>query len=145
MHFFSRSTRGFYHRDLHGDAIPEDAVQLTSEQYDVVMQGCSLNTCIAVDRDGYPVLQPRAAPPAEPAERHWRDEQINQVQWLRDRHSDELELKRPTTLTTEQYENLLHYLQALREWPQAKGFPSPAHRPVPQPWLLSVTTRNQPL
>jgi hypothetical protein len=145
MHFFSRSTRGFYHRDLHGDAIPEDAVELSTEQYDAVMQGCSLEACIAVGSDGYPVIQPRPAPAAEPAERHWRDQQINQVQWLRDRHHDELELGRTTTLTAERYEGLLHYLQALREWPQAKDFPSPAHRPAPQPWLLALTTRNQPL
>ena len=78
-------------------------------------------------------------------ERHWRDAELNAVTWLRDRHRDELELGRHTSLPAERYEHLLHYLQALREWPQAKGFPSPAHRPAPQPWLLAVITRNQPL
>jgi hypothetical protein len=145
MYFFSAQTQGFYHKGLHGDAIPKDAVALTDAQYDAVMSECPVGTYIAVGPGDYPFRQPCTPPSPQQTERHWRDEQINQVQWLRDRHHDEQELGRPTTLAAEQYEGLLHYLQALREWPQAKDFPSPAHRPAPQPWLLAVTTRNQPL
>ena len=145
MYYFSAQTQGFYHKGLHGDAIPQDAVALTDAQYDAVMNECPVGTYITVGPDGYPVRQPCTPPPPQQTERHWRDGQINQVQWLRDRHRDELELGRPPTLDAKQFEQLLQYLQALREWPQAESFPAPAHRPAPQPWLLALTTLNQPL
>lgn len=46
-----------------------------------------------------------------------RDARINSVLWMRERHSDELELGTEPTLTPEQYTALLNYIQALRDLP----------------------------
>ncbi|MCE1113768.1 phage tail assembly chaperone [Pseudomonas sp. NMI795_08] len=74
-------------------------------------------------------------PPSADEEREWRDEQLPIYGALRDRHRDELELGRPTTLAGGQYAELLAFLQALRDWPQSELFPSREHRPVPPPWI----------
>ena len=52
-----------------------------------------------------------------------RDNRISAVLWMRERHSDELELGTETTLTPEQYTALLTYIQALRDLPAQPGAP----------------------
>ena len=70
----------------------------------------------------------RAAREAE-QERVWRNEEVDRVKWLRERHRDEQEMQEPTTLTTEQYAEVLNYLQLLRNWPQSERFPDSSYRP----------------
>ncbi|WP_256658460.1 phage tail assembly chaperone [Pseudomonas sp. p106] len=69
------------------------------------------------------------------AERQWRDVELAARQWIRERHRDEQDLGRPTTLSNEQFTELLAYLQALRDWPQAEAFPDSAYRPVAPGWI----------
>ncbi|MGO0694427.1 hypothetical protein ACTORG_13155 [Pseudomonas guariconensis] len=73
------------------------------------------------------------------AERQWRDSELEARQWLRDRHRDEQDLGRPTTLTDEQFIEFLTYLQALRDWPVAGSFPDPQQRPAPPDWIDQYT------
>jgi len=67
--------------------------------------------------------------------RQWRDGEIEIVKWLRERHRDEVDSQRPTTLTVEQSGELLDYMQALRDWPKDAGFPAVTSRPVPPAWI----------
>ena len=55
--------------------------------------------------------------------RSFRDARINSALWMRERHSDELELGKKTSLTPEQHTALLTYIQALRDIPQQEGAP----------------------
>lgn len=55
--------------------------------------------------------------------RSFRDTRISAVLWMRERHADELELGKETTLTLEQYTALLTYIQALRDLPAQPGAP----------------------
>lgn len=75
----------------------------------------------------------------EAAEREWRDAAVTAVLWLRERHRDEQDLQRSTTLTPAQFAELLNYLQALRDWPQSAAFPAIEHRPVAPPWIAEQT------
>jgi phage terminase small subunit len=68
-------------------------------------------------------------------ERQWRDRQLVATTGPRDRHRDELELGRETTLTPEQYAELLQHIQALRDWPESPGFPNSDERPAAPDWL----------
>lgn len=80
----------------------------------------------------------RAAAPLAPNEgdeRAWRDAELVAVMWLRERHRDQLEIEVETTLTAEQFKDLLVYMQALRDWPQSPDFPDSQHRPTAPPWL----------
>ena len=69
------------------------------------------------------------------AERAWRDLEIERVKWLRERHRDEVDSARPTTLTVKQSGELLDYVQALRDWPSAAQFPSEKARPQCPAWI----------
>jgi hypothetical protein len=75
---------------------------------------------------------------AQANERMWRDSEIQRISWVRDRHRDQLDMGLETTLSTEQFKELLNYTQALRDWPQAESFPLIAKRPVVLPWLDAV-------
>lgn len=69
------------------------------------------------------------------SERQWRDSELAVRQWLRDRHRDEQDLDRETTLSADQFAELLAYLQDLRDWPQSDQFPVVEHRPVAPAWI----------
>jgi hypothetical protein len=69
------------------------------------------------------------------AERRWRDGELESVKWLRERHRDELELGGATSLTADQYGELLAYMQSLRDWPQATKFPGTKYRPTRPAWI----------
>lgn len=72
------------------------------------------------------------------AERVWRDTELAGLVWLRDRHRDQLEIGVTTTLTAEQFSELLVFMQALRDWPQSEAFPDTSERPVAPAFLDQV-------
>lgn len=72
-------------------------------------------------------------------ERAWRDAEIVRVAWVRDRHRDEVELAVTTTITAEQYTELLAYIRALRDWPAGAEFPAVDHRPPVPEWIAEQT------
>lgn len=71
-------------------------------------------------------------------ERSWRNDVLERLRWLRDRHRDEQEIGEAPTLTPEQFSDLLAYMHALRQWPQSKGFPDVTQRPAPSTSLAAV-------
>lgn len=52
-----------------------------------------------------------------------RDYKIANMLWVRERHADELMLGKTTTLTEQQYLEVLAYIQALRDLPAQEGAP----------------------
>lgn len=59
--FYAKSTGGFYDRDVHGSAIPDDAVEITHEEHAVLLAEQSAGKCIRADANGFPVAT--ALPP----------------------------------------------------------------------------------
>lgn len=57
--FYSATTRGFYHPDIHGIDIPADAYQLTQEQYHLLMEGQAEGKQIVANEHGQPTLVER--------------------------------------------------------------------------------------
>ena len=104
--------------------------ELTPEQIEATgMLGyehlvCPANTI--VNADGSITFTPPAPPTAEELFSHLRSERdvrLSAVLWMRERHSDELELGTEPTLTPEQYTALLTYIQTLRDLPVQPGAP----------------------
>lgn len=69
--FYSKSTGGFYSREMHGSAMPEDVVAITEAEHSSLLAGQSLGKQIVADNQGAPMLADRPAPP--------RAEQVAQV------------------------------------------------------------------
>lgn len=57
--FYSRSTGGFYTPDVNGTNIPNDAVQITNDKHQELMNGQSEGMVITPDENGNPVLVER--------------------------------------------------------------------------------------
>lgn len=137
--FYSPGTLGFYHPDVHGKHIPADAVEISDEQYNELLSQLTAGKRIVPGADGLPCAVNQLMPTEEQTanrERAWRDAQLLQYGGLRDRHRDEVELGMATTLTVDQYAELLSLLQELRDWPQSELFPVIEHRPVAPPWIV---------
>lgn len=135
---FYSATSGFYCRELHGDNIPDDAVEITDEHYAYLIAGHSEGKRITVDGKGMPELTDAAPASAETLarnERAWRDAGLAETDGMVSRHRDETEAGGSTTLTDKQYTALQAYRQALRGWPDAKDFPEEASRPTAPGWL----------
>lgn len=63
--FYAKSTNGFYDEAIHGDNIPADAVEITTEEHQALLEGQSNGKVIAADKNGKPVLQNPPPPTAE--------------------------------------------------------------------------------
>lgn len=72
-------------------------------------------------------------------ERQWRDLEIGRVVWLRDRHRDEKDIGKATSIAPEQFEELLGYIQSLRDWPESDLFPAEELRPKVPAWVVNQT------
>lgn len=65
--FYSAETNSFFNPAIHGDRLPADAVELTSQQYRDLLDGQSAGKRLSAGPNGHPVLSD--APPPSPASR----------------------------------------------------------------------------
>lgn len=56
MYLYSPSTGGFYLDTLHGESVPSDAVEITAEKRQQLLDGQASGQVIGVDANGLPVL-----------------------------------------------------------------------------------------
>ena len=63
--FYSKSTGGFYTREIHGDNIPADAVEITEAEHAALIEGQSMGKVIVADENGRPILQDPPPPTTE--------------------------------------------------------------------------------
>ena len=66
--FYSKSTGGFYSREIHGDNMPADAVEITAEEHAALLDGQSHGKIIDFNDSGFPVLR---EPDPATAEQIW--------------------------------------------------------------------------
>lgn len=56
MMYYSKSTKGFYTKDIHGDNIPAEAVEVSIDDYNALMEGQSNGMMIVPNDNGHPML-----------------------------------------------------------------------------------------
>lgn len=139
--YYSQQTGCTYLPSVHGSQMPADVVEIPEALYLSVIGNPEPGKVRAHDEQGLPFLVdvPKPVPDPTAEERAWRDGELAAVLWLRERHRDQLEIEGATTLTAEQYNELLVYLQELRDWPQSPEFPGSQHRPVAPDWIADQT------
>ena len=64
--FYSKSTGGFYASEIHGDAIPADAVEITADEHAALLAGQSQGKLIQADAKGKPVYWINNRAPGKP-------------------------------------------------------------------------------
>ncbi|MEZ0197326.1 phage tail assembly chaperone [Pseudomonas qingdaonensis] len=139
MRYYSPSTGTTYLPKIHTD-IPSDAVEIPEDTYLKVIANPVPGKVRSHGPDGLPILidPPEVELTADELaanERAWRDAEVSSTEWLVTRHRDEQDMQVVTTLTAEQFAELLVYRQALRDLPQSEAFPDTAQRPVAPPWI----------
>ena len=109
-------------------SIPIDFVK---DQYDLTLFGV-FETDVDVspfDTERYHVvdgtLTPIEVPPNILVLKDTRANLLSRSDWLTTRHRDQLEANIPTSLTSEQFSELLTYRQALRDWPVSGDYNEP--------------------
>ncbi len=139
--YYSKSTGCTYLEGMHDGQIPEDAVPISKERYQTVIADPEPGMVRSHDAEGLPILVVPELTTDELLrdERAWRDAEIERIKWLRERHRDQLEISEVSTLTAEQFGELLVYMQALRDWPQSPDFPLVKMRPVAPDWIAGQT------
>lgn len=132
--FYSQTTGVSYLEGIHR-TMPADAKEIAEDRYLETIGNPVPGKVRGHDADGLPIL---IDPPPEnlaAIERAWRNGEIQRVLWIRERHRDEQELSQATSITPEQFAQLLHYLQDLRDWPEQSRFPAEQSRPVQPDWV----------
>ena len=135
MYYFSPTTSGFYHSDLHGTNIPVHAFELSEGEYCALVSNAPKGTVLSLTANGRPERVLLAEQIPDDTERAWRDKVLDRTQWLVLRDAEELEVGEGTTLRTDEFKQLLAYRQALRDWPNDPEFPDAQARPVEPDWL----------
>lgn len=142
IRYYSKATGCTYLASLHGANMPGDAVPIDEGRFLSVIGNPTEGKIRGHDAQGLPILidpLPLTAEALSVRERSWRDAEIEGVKWLRERHRDQLDIGEQTTLTPEQFSELLTYIQALRDWPQSPDFPDSQHRPIAPAWIAEQT------
>jgi hypothetical protein len=62
MKLYSKSVGGFFDTDIHADATPTDAVEITPEEHLALLAGQAAGKLIVGDDSGKPMLKDRPAP-----------------------------------------------------------------------------------
>jgi len=68
--YYAKSTGGFYAKEIHGTNIPKDAVEITEEYWEKLLQEQSLGKQIVPDDKGYPILKDPPMPTQEEINAH---------------------------------------------------------------------------
>lgn len=120
--FYSRSTGGFYTKDIHAEhQIPADVVEITDEYWRELLDAQARGQQIVCGTHGEPIAVDRDPAPGLLMS---RDIALRETDWLVARHRDEVELDpNQTTLTTEQYQALQSWRRTLRNLSSMPGFP----------------------
>jgi hypothetical protein len=120
--FYSKSTGGFYTRDIHEPhQIPVDAVEISDEAWRELLDAQSRGQRIMAGTNGIPIAVDRDPAPGLLAS---RDAALRETDWLVARHRDEVEIDpRHTTLTAEEYSALQQWRRSLRNITHHPEFP----------------------
>ena len=140
LRLYSKTTGSTYMKGVHTE-IPGDAIEITEELYMSVIGNPQPGKVRSHDDSGLPCLvdPPAISRDSTVVEREWRDTELASIMWLRERHRDQLEIAVDTTLTGEQFTELLLYMQGLRDWPQSPDFPDSERRPLAPAWIADQT------
>lgn len=122
--FYSKSTNGFYDTAIHGNNIPEDAVEITAEEHAALINGQSQGKRIVADEAGHPVLADPPPPTDDDlaaAIRAERNMKIAACDWT---------VLSDAPLTLAEKTNWKAYRQALRDVTAQPTFPQSVEWPV---------------
>lgn len=73
---YSSSTGGFYDKEMHGEAIPHDAIEISGNEYERLFKGQTEGMAIVSNEHGYPTLSSPPTGNADALVRHDLDSKV---------------------------------------------------------------------
>lgn len=122
--YYSGSSRGFYEKEIHGDKIPSDAVEISIDLYEQLLEGQSVGKVINSGADGVPYLSDPSPPTSDQlstSARLKRDKLIAATDYL---------VMPDYPISADLLAKVKAYRQALRDITIQVGFPSDIDWPV---------------
>lgn len=65
MHYYSKTTLGFYNKEINGENMPVDVVEVQDQDYVALMKGQSAGKIIVPNEAGFPILSDMPPPTPE--------------------------------------------------------------------------------
>lgn len=143
LRLYSKETGSTYIKGFN-TKIPEDAVEITEDNYEAVIANPEPGKVRSHDKNGLPILidpLPATAEELAAIERSWRDLAIERVKWIRERYRDESDMGGATSITAARFSELLTYIQKLRDWPDSSSFPDSTKRPPIPGWVEELNSK----
>jgi len=124
--FYSPTAKGFYSKAIHKTSIPDDSIELSWEEYEVLISGIMAGGSISITDSGNLVLVKEVYDTnltAAREERWWRDSELalSDTELNKVQDSD-----KKAVGTVSQWRE---YRKALRDWPEHANFPKIEFRP----------------
>lgn len=122
--YYSGSERGFYEKEIHGDKIPSDAVEISIDLYEQLLDGQSAGKVINSGDDSVPYLSdplPPTSAQLSTSARLKRDKLIASTDYL---------VMPDYPISVDLLARVKAYRQALRDITEQAGFPSDIDWPV---------------
>ncbi|KVS58023.1 tail fiber assembly protein [Burkholderia cepacia] len=118
----------FYDEAFHSKAeIPEGVVKISDDDHAALLDGQSEGKCMALCEQGRPAFvehRPRSIEEVLDVARRKRKRLLDESDRIVTRHRDQVDEGIATTLTDEQYRDVLRYRRELRDLPDQAGFPN---------------------
>ena len=142
--YFSPSTTTFFRTDTHGVPgtegclMPSDVVKVSLVVFEAMVKARSQGQRVIAEFNGQPTVAEPLPPSSEELadqERLWRDRELSRTEWLVTRHRDEKDMGKVTSISLDEFSELLSYRDLLREWPNKSAFPDVSKRPQSPEWL----------
>jgi hypothetical protein len=127
MFYYSKTTRGFYCVEIHGNKIPQDAVAITRDEHRALFKAQSEGKTIQPDEKGYPVaVDPPPLTPEQRAEMalYQRDALMNEASLKVAPLQDAVDLDMATPDEERDLKAWKLYRVALNRIEQQPGFPT---------------------
>lgn len=139
MKYFDPETIGFFddrHDVINDSWIPERDWGIS---FKALVDGNASGKEIKVDQSGRPVLQEVVITHEQACEtaKQQRDAAIDSSMWFVQRHNSQKQLNIETSITDQQFTELLTYHQDLRDWPGQPGWPDIDMPSTPE-WLATI-------
>lgn len=116
----------------------EEVLEISAEQHQYYFAEAHKRNCkLYVDDKNQIVFGEQYENLRDPVDvaNHWRRTTLSSLDALVNRHRDEVDMGIKTTLTQDQFKDLLLYKQAIRDWPEQLDFPKESSKPSRPSWL----------
>jgi hypothetical protein len=83
MYYYSSTTKGFYTKEIHGENIPKDSVEISDEEHKALIELQSNGKEIVPDSNGRPIAsEPKPRPISWNDIRDQRNKKLQETDWI---------------------------------------------------------------